>query len=270
VKQDSRECTLHTFCVLAYRESAYLEACLQSLASQTVKSKIMICTSTPNEYVFALAKEYQIECRINPVSAGIGSDWNFAYRSADTPYVTLAHQDDIYLPEYTEHCVQGMADNTLLAFTDYAQLINGKPSKWRPVVFIKRILVIPFWFFPRISQQTGKKMIFMLGNPVSCPSVMLNKRLLGDSFCFNENMKTNMDWLAWLELAAGPGDFFRVPRVLIYHRTHAASATSQTIGDQQRLSEDIFMFEKIWGHRIARIIMSIYRLSYRLNDWSIR
>ena len=34
----------HTFTVCAYKESPYLEECVQSLINQTVKSKIIICT----------------------------------------------------------------------------------------------------------------------------------------------------------------------------------------------------------------------------------
>ena len=36
----------------------------------------------------------------NPKNAG--TDWNFAYDNAPTQLVTLAHQDDIYKPEYLE------------------------------------------------------------------------------------------------------------------------------------------------------------------------
>ena len=38
----------HTFVICAYKESAYLEECILSLKQQTVKSNIIMITSTPN------------------------------------------------------------------------------------------------------------------------------------------------------------------------------------------------------------------------------
>ena len=41
----------HTFAICAYKESPYLQECIDSLKSQTIKSNIIICTSTPCEYI---------------------------------------------------------------------------------------------------------------------------------------------------------------------------------------------------------------------------
>ena len=44
----------HTFAVCAYKESKFLEECVLSLLSQTVKTNIIMATSTPNEYIEAI------------------------------------------------------------------------------------------------------------------------------------------------------------------------------------------------------------------------
>ena len=41
----------HTFAICAYKESPYLEECIKSLKNQTIKSNILIATSTPNDYI---------------------------------------------------------------------------------------------------------------------------------------------------------------------------------------------------------------------------
>ena len=41
----------HTFVICAYKESAFLEECILSLKKQTVRSNILIATSTPNKYI---------------------------------------------------------------------------------------------------------------------------------------------------------------------------------------------------------------------------
>ena len=50
----------HTFAICAYKESPYLEECILSLKNQTVKSNIIMATSTPNEWIQGLAKKYEI------------------------------------------------------------------------------------------------------------------------------------------------------------------------------------------------------------------
>lgn len=90
----------HTFAICAYKESPYLEECILSLKNQTVKSNIIMATSTPNEWIQGLAEKYEIPLYINTGEGGIAQDWNFAYRQAKTDYVTIAHQDDIYEPNY--------------------------------------------------------------------------------------------------------------------------------------------------------------------------
>ena len=47
--------TNHTFAICAYKESPYLEECIQSLMNQTVKSDILIATATPSKYIDDIA-----------------------------------------------------------------------------------------------------------------------------------------------------------------------------------------------------------------------
>ena len=90
----------HTFAICAYKESPYLEECIISLKKQTKKSKIIIATSTPNDFINDLAAKYDIKVYINEGESGITQDWNFAYSKTDTEYVTIAHQDDKYSKHY--------------------------------------------------------------------------------------------------------------------------------------------------------------------------
>ena len=94
----------HTFVICAYQESKYLEECIRSLMRQTVKSEILMATSTPNAFVKKLSEKYGIPLYINTGERGITQDWNFAYRQARTPLVTIAHQDDVYAKTIRRWC----------------------------------------------------------------------------------------------------------------------------------------------------------------------
>ena len=41
----------HCFVVLAYRDSPFLEGCLEGLTAQTVKTGLVVATSTPSPFI---------------------------------------------------------------------------------------------------------------------------------------------------------------------------------------------------------------------------
>ena len=86
----------HTFAICAYKDSPYLDACIHSLKRQSVKSKIILCTSTPSPFLEAMAKIHDIPLYVRDGKSDIQDDWNFACEKADTRLVTIAHQDDCY------------------------------------------------------------------------------------------------------------------------------------------------------------------------------
>lgn len=49
--------SIHTFVVLAYKESKYLEECIKSVLNQKYRSEVVIATSTPNKFIDKIAEE---------------------------------------------------------------------------------------------------------------------------------------------------------------------------------------------------------------------
>ena len=118
----------HTFVICAYKESKFLEECIISLKKQSINSEIFIATSTPNKYIEDIAKKYGIEIFINNGKKGITQDWNFGLSKVRTRYATVAHQDDVYEPDYAEKIINVMErhKNSIIAFSDYSELRNAK------------------------------------------------------------------------------------------------------------------------------------------------
>src|SRR4051812_5506910 len=99
--------TGHAFVVLAYGDSPYLAGCLATLRAQTRESRIIIATSTPSPFIEAAARDAGVELVVNPKRQGIAADWNFGLRATDARFVTLAHQDDTYLPDFLAATLAG-------------------------------------------------------------------------------------------------------------------------------------------------------------------
>ena len=163
----------HSFVICAYKESPFLEECIQSLEKQTVKSTIKMVTSTPNEYIADMAKKHNIELIVNEGQGGIVQDWNFGYKQIDTPYVTIAHQDDVYFPEYTETLLKEFerSKHPLIFFTDYWELRNGEYVKENKLLKVKRIMLIPLKTRLFFNSRFVRRRILSFGSPICCPSV---------------------------------------------------------------------------------------------------
>lgn len=254
----------HTFVIPAYKESPYLEECLRSLLAQKVQSKILITTSTPSDHIQKISEKFNIPVIVNAESKGIAADWNFAFSLADTNYVTLAHQDDIYCGDYTEKCLkkaEKYPDN-LIIFTGYGELYGSEKVLNNLLLMIKRILLLPYFFTDSIGNKVIKKSLLLFGSPISCPGVMYNKKNL-KNFSFDDRFTVNMDWYAWLELAARKGSFIYEKRSLFLHRIHEGAETSKAFSDNRRKDEDLIMFKKMWPEIIAAMLAKLYSLSYR-------
>ena len=136
----------HTFVVLAYKESEFLEECIKSVLNQKYKSDVVIATSTPNEYIKKMAKKYKLKVYENPnPGKGIGYDFDFASNCVKSDIVTIAHQDDLYNYEYSYEIVNAYkkySDSSII-FTDYYEIRNNKKEYKNRNLRIKRFLLLP-------------------------------------------------------------------------------------------------------------------------------
>lgn len=260
----------HTFAILAYKESPHLQECIDSLKSQLVPSSIILCTSTPSAFLDEMAQRNGLGLFVNPEKKGIVSDWNFALKKADSQYVTLAHQDDIYFPEYSQEILAAAEkhENALIIFSGYNEIVCRKDEicvRERSLNFFVKKMLASIAFCGRKSLSSGKKLLLALGNPIGCPTVTFNKENIG-GFRFDQNFSINMDWKAWYDLAQKKGSFVWVKKTLVSHRIYAGSETSQGLADNRRQEEDKKIFEMFWPPLFSKILASIYSLSYRNNS----
>ena len=255
----------HTFVVCAYKESKYLEECIKSLLEQTIKSNIIIATATPNNHIEKLAKKYNLKLFINDEKPGIGTDWNYGVSQTNTDYVTVAHQDDIYKKNYLEEIIKCLNKNKdfVIAFTKYKEIKNDKEIDLTVNLKIKEFMLWPFKFFNK--SKWVKRRILSLGSPICCPSVTINKKIVGN-LPYKTELKCNLDWDTWVEFIKYKGRFLYIPKYLMCHRIHEESETSNLIENNIRLEEDFYMFRKFWPKPIAKFLVSKYKKALKTNE----
>lgn len=257
----------HTFVICAYRESIFLEECILSLRNQTYPSNIIMVTSTPNQHIEELGKKYNIPLIVNEGEGGIAQDWNFGIEQCDSECITIAHQDDTYEPEYAQKVLQNIekSKNPIIAFTDYGEIRKGQKENQGKLIKVKRTLLLPLRMKIFGGSRFVRRRILGLGNAICCPSVTYCMKNLSKPV-FQIGLKSNLDWETWERLSRQKGSFIYVPEVLMHHRIHEESTTSELINANKRGGEDFEMFSRFWPKPVASLLTKVYSSSEKYND----
>lgn len=255
----------HSFIICAYKEEPNLELCVKSLKKQTMDSKVYISTSTPNEFIKKIAKKYDVELLTNKETKGHANDFRFAFNQAKTKYVTLCHQDDIYYPTFGEEVVKKMNKykSPIIAFTNYDEIRNEEVVKNNKLLIIKRLLNFPIKIFKK-SKFIRKRML-SLGNAICAPTVTYNKEIVSNPIT-NENLKANLDWASYIEMADIDGEFVYISKHLLGRRIHEDSLTTSVIENNIMREENYYIFNKFWPSFIAKILTRVYSTSEKSNE----
>ena len=255
--------TNHTFAVCAYKKSKYLEQCVKSLVEQTVPTNVIICTSTPSDFIKDIATKYDIPYYVRDGKSDIQDDWIFACEKAETDWITVAHQDDKYNRRYVENMLAKIKtdEDALMYMSGYAPIKNGQVSTDINCK-IRRFLRTPMKWNCCSASIFWKKRILCLGNSICCPSVTYNAKRIGLPI-FTSEYKFNLDWDTYLKLAKMKGRFLYTDKPLTYYRVHEEATTAEFIQDNGRYREDTIMFNKFWPQFISKIIMIFYTYAYK-------
>ena len=260
----------HTFSICAYGDSPYLEDCIVSLENQAIKSNIIICTSTPSEYISTIAGKYGINLYIRDGESSLKADWNYAVETAvnetGAELVTLAHQDDIYFEEYSLRAVTCLerCKKPLIYFSDYCEIRNGKKVVNNQLLRIKRILLLPLRINLLQRSRFIRRRSLALGNGICCPAVTFAVNNLPNPV-FTVNFRSDEYWEAWERISKLKGCFLYDSSIQMGHRIHEESETSIILGDNARSKEDYEMFCKFWPKWMAKIIVKFYSKSEKSN-----
>lgn len=252
---------MHTYVVLAYKESKFLKECIESVLNQRYKSNVVIATSTPNKYIEELAQKYNLEIYINPKAGhGIGYDFDFAVSCGKTNLVTVAHQDDIYEYEYSQKIVDAYQKfpESLIIFSDYYEIRKEGNIHSNLNLKIKRVLLKPVKSTFLSRRVFGKRLSLRFGNAISCPAVTFVKNNINSQDIFKCNLVCDIDWYAWEKLSRKKGKFTFVSENLMGHRVHEESTTTEIIKQNIRTKEDLEMFQKFWPMWVSKLINRLY------------
>ena len=257
---------LHTFVVLAYKESPYLEECLKSVSNQEYKSKVIIATTTDNEYIRNLAKKYKVDVVVGK-HTNIGGDFDFAVQTGKTELVTVAHQDDVYNANYSKRMVDlylKYPDANIL-FSDYYEIRKKEKVSNNTNLKIKRSMLFPLRCHKISKLKFVKRWGIRFGNAICCPAVTFVVKNCPKEI-FTSDYQCNVDWFAWEKLSKLKGRFIYEKKVLMGHRISLESTTTDIIRNGIRTKEDYSIYCKFWSKGIAKLFTRAYMNSEKSNQ----
>ena len=259
--------TKHTFVVLAYKESVYLEECIQSVLNQKYKSDVVIATATPNKFIKKIANKYKLKIIENKDHIDIGHDFDFAIHCVKKGLVTVAHQDDLYDYEYSYEMVkmyEKYSDSSIV-FPDYYEIRNGKKVYKNKLLKVKRILRTPLIFHKLCKRKFIKRLSIRFGCSIMCPSITFVAGNIPEE-CYSSPYKLNVDWYCYEKLSRYPGRWSYVKKPLMGHRIHEESTTSEFIKTEStRTKEDLISFQWFWPKPIAKMLNHFYMNAQKSN-----
>ena len=232
---------LHTFVILAYQESDDLEECIKSVINQSVKSNIVIATSTPNDYIIDLASQYSLGVMVSSEKSNKGKDFNFAINSFDTKLITIAHQDDLYDRNYTReilNCYNKNHDATII-FTDNYEIEKEKKIKKSKELFWKR-----YYLFPLRFSLFQNKVFFKLRSVkrekhICTSSITFVKDNIHEEI-FPTNLKYDNDWQGLIDLAKKNTKFVYLKKELVGYRIDNKKVNKKKQEEDEKILRSLY------------------------------
>ena len=244
---------IHTFVILAYKESDDLEDCIKSVLKQSVKSNIVIATSTPNDFITDLAREYGIGIMINDKESNKGSDYNFALSTFNTKLITIVHQDDFYNRNYAKeviNCYEKNKDANLI-FTDYYEIHKDVMVKHNWTLFKKRLMIWPLKYRFFQNKKHYKKRCLSHGQ-CFCTSSVTFVRDKGIKNFFPEDLKYYNDWQGFINFAKKNTRMVYLNKKLVGYRIYDKEINMDMIIEKENI------LKQFWNKKIIDFLYKKY------------
>jgi len=251
---------IHSFIILAYNESDDLEECIKSIKNQSIKSNILIATSTKNDYIIELASQYGLGVMINDEESNKGNDYNFALNAMNTELITIVHQDDLYDRNYAKeviNCYQSNKDASII-FTDFYEIKGDQKIKNSKNLFKKRIFIYMLKYRIFNNKKFFKRLSLRFYKAICTSSITFVKSNI-DNNLFPTDLKYNNDWAGLEKLTLFDKRFVLIPKKLVGYRID-----DKKMKNLENKKEDMLMYKKFWNNRL---IDWLYNKDYKRTLW---
>ena len=176
-----------SICIPAYKNAAYLEILLRSVASQSFRDyEVIVCDDSPDDSVEMLCKNYgsnfPLNYRRNSPAKGSPANWNATITMAKGSWIKMMHDDDWFASDLSLEIFAKAAVNN----QDKGFIFSGY-SEWEKGV--TRKISIPAGNIE--NKLSNAPLSLIVNNVIGHPSTTLIQNI--NPGLYDENMKWLVD-----------------------------------------------------------------------------
>ncbi|MBL8752669.1 MAG: glycosyltransferase [Planctomycetes bacterium] len=242
-----------TFAIPCRNAGAHLRPLLESLLAQTCQDfDLLLVDDGSSDGSPERAREIagdRIVVHRNDPSRGIGGNWNRCVELARTPYVCLAHHDDVYEPRYLETMLAALAARPDAGFAHCRAfgIDADGVAQWSPAEGFKE----HFWKGSPGTDRAAHYERLWRGNFIVCPSILYRTEVVRAVGGFRQDLGFALDWeFTFRMLRAGFG-IVDVPELLMHYRRHGHAATAAANANSSRFTEELAVLREVRAEGLA-------------------
>ncbi|MEM7199472.1 MAG: glycosyltransferase [Planctomycetota bacterium] len=235
---------LTTFAIPCRNAGEHLRPLLESLLAQTDQDFAMLLVDDASDdgspaRARAIAGT-RLQVLVNDEPLGLAANWNRAVEASRSDFVCLAHQDDVYHPEYLAVMLDALRtdrEQALVHCRATTMDADGQPLRAPAEDFKAR------WWQRHAGEPPGEPATayreLLRGNFVCCPSILYRRELFASVGGFRPDLRFTPDWDLLFRALLADWRFASVDRALVRYRRHAASATQREAASLNRYREEL-------------------------------
>ncbi|MBI2798838.1 MAG: glycosyltransferase [Gammaproteobacteria bacterium] len=247
-----------SICIPTYNGTRYLEACLDSVLSQTYKDiEILMVDDGSTDTTFEILERYaasdqRIRLIRNKNNLGLVGNWNRCIELARGEWIKFVFQDDLIAPTCVEEMLTASTPDSWLIVCRRAFIFeNGTPEVTRRY----------YEQHPDPERVFGTGVTYVASGAVSATAIdlfgvnffgeptatLIRREAFERHGLFNSELAQICDTEYWVRLAAHHG-FTYLPKTLASFRVHAGSTSAYNFAERQyRLTLDglLLMYEYV-------------------------
>jgi len=219
----------------------FLRPALESLLQQTASDfRLVLVDDGSADESIAVARSTagdRIEILASDSPLGIAGNWNRCADLVETPYFCLAHQDDVYRPEFLarlidalqRHPEAGMAHCRSEAIDAQGKPLDSGAERYKQ----------HFWRQVASDDLAAHYERLWHGNFISCPAVVYRTAAFRDAGPFRTDLNFALDWEYWFRMLRSGHGIVDVDEPLLQYRRHATAATAAATHERWRFVEEL-------------------------------
>lgn len=236
-----------TVAIPSYNGASHLAECLGSvLAQQGATFRLIVSDDQSTDETVDIVRATagaRADVLINPARLGLAGNWNRCVELADTPFVTVFHQDDVMMPGHlAAHQAAFERDETVGLVASASAVIDehGHP--------VSETVVGRGGLGPadRVLPAGALAREMTTGNPLRCSAVTMRRVAFDEAGGFDRSLRYVLDWDFWLRVSRRWAVTW-LARPTVQVRWHAASETHRFKSGTADLDETVDMLELLFG-----------------------